>query len=41
MLVGGVPRRTIWLGADGWSVGVIDQTKLIANLVKAIKEEAA
>jgi len=28
MLVGGVPRRTIWLEADGWSVGVIDQTKL-------------
>jgi methylthioribose-1-phosphate isomerase len=28
--VAGVPRRTIWLEADGWSVGVIDQTKLPA-----------
>lgn len=28
MLVGGVPYRTIWLSDDGWSVNVIDQTKL-------------
>lgn len=28
MKVDGVPRRTIWLEADGWSVGVIDQTQL-------------
>ncbi|MBL8741139.1 MAG: S-methyl-5-thioribose-1-phosphate isomerase [Myxococcales bacterium] len=30
MRVAGVPRRTIWLEPDGWSVGVIDQTKLPA-----------
>ena len=28
MKVDGEPRRTIWLEADGWSVGVIDQTQL-------------
>ena len=28
MKVEGKPWRTIWLEADGWSVGVIDQTKL-------------
>jgi methylthioribose-1-phosphate isomerase len=28
MKVNGEPRRTIWLEADGWSVGVIDQTQL-------------
>jgi methylthioribose-1-phosphate isomerase len=28
MKVGGHPYRTIWLGEDGWSVQVIDQTKL-------------
>ena len=28
MQVGGVPYRTIWVQADGWSVGIIDQTKL-------------
>jgi methylthioribose-1-phosphate isomerase len=27
MKVNGIPRRTIWLNADGWSVGIIDQTK--------------
>jgi methylthioribose-1-phosphate isomerase len=26
--VGGVPYRTIWVERDGWSVGIIDQTKL-------------
>jgi methylthioribose-1-phosphate isomerase len=26
--VGGVPYRTIWTEADGWSIGIIDQTKL-------------
>ena len=26
--VGGVPYRTIWVEPDGWSVGIIDQTKL-------------
>ncbi len=28
MKVNGKPTRTIWLEADGWSVGVIDQTQL-------------
>ena len=28
MKIDGKPWRTIWLEADGWSVGVIDQTKL-------------
>ncbi|HTK13951.1 MAG TPA: S-methyl-5-thioribose-1-phosphate isomerase [Xanthobacteraceae bacterium] len=28
MNVNGIHKRTIWLEADGWTVGVIDQTKL-------------
>ena len=28
MRVNGIPRRTIWLGADGASVEIIDQTRL-------------
>jgi methylthioribose-1-phosphate isomerase len=28
MMIDGVPWRTIWLEADGWSIGIIDQTKL-------------
>ena len=28
MNVDGAPYRTIWLGEDGWSVDIIDQTKL-------------
>src|SRR5258705_7395575 len=28
MKVDGKPTRTIWLEADGWSVGIIDQTML-------------
>ena len=28
MKVQGVPHRTIWLADDGWSVEVIDQTRL-------------
>ena len=28
MKVNGTPMRTIWLAADGWSVEIIDQTKL-------------
>ena len=28
MRVGGVPYRTIWVEPDGWSIGIIDQTKL-------------
>ncbi len=28
MKVGGVPYRTIWVADDGWSVEIIDQTKL-------------
>jgi methylthioribose-1-phosphate isomerase len=26
--VGGVPYRTIWVEPDGWSIGIIDQTRL-------------
>ncbi len=33
MRVDGKPMRTIWLEADGWSVGVIDQTQLPHHLV--------
>ncbi len=28
MKIDGKPHRTIWVGADGWSVEIIDQTKL-------------
>ncbi len=28
MKIDGVPWRPIWLGDDGWSVGIIDQTRL-------------
>ena len=28
MKIDGRPYRTIWLDADGWSVEIIDQTKL-------------
>ena len=28
MRIDGKPYRTIWLNADGWSVGIIDQTRL-------------
>ena len=28
MKINGKPYRTIWVAADGWSVEVIDQTKL-------------
>ncbi len=28
MIVGGKPQRTIWINDDGWSVAIIDQTKL-------------
>src|SRR5262245_59825155 len=28
MTIGGVHYRTIWVEADGWSVGIIDQTRL-------------
>ncbi|MFB6260426.1 MAG: S-methyl-5-thioribose-1-phosphate isomerase, partial [Thiohalorhabdaceae bacterium] len=28
MLVDGVPYRAIWLDDDGWSVCIIDQTRL-------------
>jgi methylthioribose-1-phosphate isomerase len=42
--VGGTHYRTIWLEPDGWSVGIIDQTKLPHRFVTAIlrrPEEAA
>ena len=28
MKINGKAYRTIWLGADGWSVEIIDQTRL-------------
>ena len=28
MKIGGVAHRTIWVEPDGWSVGIIDQTRL-------------
>ena len=33
MKVDGVARRTIWLAEDGWSVGIIDQTRLPHDFV--------
>src|SRR5215472_7988486 len=33
MKVSGTPMRTIWLMPDGWSVGIIDQTRLPHSLV--------
>ena len=44
MKVDGKPWRTIWLEADGWSVGVIDQTQLphrFASVRLTTLEEAA
>jgi methylthioribose-1-phosphate isomerase len=44
MKVNGVQTRTIWLNADGWSVEVIDQTRLphrFASLRLASVEDAA
>ncbi len=35
MRIDGKPYRTIWLGADGWSVEIIDQTRLPHELVIA------
>jgi methylthioribose-1-phosphate isomerase len=35
MNIDGKPYRTIWLAADGWSVEIIDQTKLPHELVIA------
>ena len=32
MQVDGVPYRSIWINADGWSIDVIDQTRLPHNL---------
>src|SRR5258708_33695979 len=33
MKVSGTPMRSIWLEPDGWSVGIIDQTRLPHTLV--------
>jgi methylthioribose-1-phosphate isomerase len=44
MKVAGVPRRTIWVESDGWSVGIIDQTRLphaFVTLRLTTVEEAA
>ncbi len=34
MKLNGIPSRTIWLEADGWSAGIIDQTVLPHKLVR-------
>ncbi len=44
MKVAGIPHRTIWVEPDGWSVGIIDQTRLphvFAKLRLTCAEEAA
>lgn len=44
MRIGGKPYRTIWLGEDGWSVRIIDQTLLPHRLeIRSLKtvDEAA
>jgi methylthioribose-1-phosphate isomerase len=44
MRVNGKPYRTIWLGTDGWSVEIIDQTRLpheFATLTLRTCDEAA
>ncbi|HKO06486.1 MAG TPA: S-methyl-5-thioribose-1-phosphate isomerase, partial [Alphaproteobacteria bacterium] len=44
MKVNGVPYRTIWLSDDGWSVTIIDQTRLphrFETVRLATLEEAA
>ena len=33
MRIDGVQHRTIWLNEDGWSIDIIDQTKLPHELV--------
>jgi methylthioribose-1-phosphate isomerase len=38
--VAGVPYRTIWVEDDGWSVGIIDQTKLPHNFETVILRTA-
>lgn len=49
MKIAGTPYRTIWLESDGWSVGIIDQTRLphafvtltlrdVGDAVRAIRE---
>ena len=44
MKLDGVPSRTIWLEADGWSAGIIDQTvlphKLVRLTLKTVEEAA-
>ncbi len=35
MKINGTAYRTIWLNEDGWSVEIIDQTKLPHELVTA------
>jgi methylthioribose-1-phosphate isomerase len=44
MKIDGVPSRTIWLQADGWSVGILDQTVLphaVERLTLTTVEDAA
>jgi methylthioribose-1-phosphate isomerase len=44
MLIAGTPMRSIWIETDGWSVGIIDQTRLphaVATLRLASAADAA
>jgi methylthioribose-1-phosphate isomerase len=44
MLIAGKPMRSIWIETDGWSVGIIDQTRLphaVATLRLASAADAA
>ena len=35
MKIDGKPYRSIWINEDGWSVGIIDQTRLPHEFVLA------
>jgi len=44
MLIAGKPMRSVWIETDGWSVGIIDQTRLphaVATLRLATAADAA
>src|SRR5476649_2518725 len=36
MLIDGKPTRGVWIEADGWSIGIIDQTRL-PHAVKTLR----
>ena len=41
MNIGGIPHRTIWVEPDGWSVGIIDQTRLPHAFVTLVLRDVA